>query len=224
MEPVKPFSITTDVETSFTSVADIGLSGQNIQRQETPMKEPLATAVPSKTSENPSFDMPDAHIRSIEEQEAQKAWATSMVDEDDEPQFWLNMLETLEETDSFPSKLEMWIRSKTHVTTKLAIAHAKENQDTRTVEEIVPKELHDFLNVFSNKKATRFPKRKPYDHKIKTKPGFKPKRHKLYSLTPEEDAALKMLIDENLVKGCIRPSKSEMASSFFFVKKKDNKK
>ena len=49
------------------------------------MEEPLATAVPSKTPEDPSFDMPDGHIRSIEEQEAQEVWATSMVDEDDEP-------------------------------------------------------------------------------------------------------------------------------------------
>ena len=117
------------------------------------MKEPLATEVPSKTPENPPFDMPDAHIRSIEEQEAQETWATSMIDEDNEPQFWLNMLETLEETDSFPSELEMWIHSKTHVATELTIAHAKENRDTRTVEEIVPKELHDFLDVFSDKKA-----------------------------------------------------------------------
>ena len=168
--------------------------------------------------------MPDAHIRSIAEQEAQEAWAISMVDENDEPQFWLNMLETLEETDSLPSELEMWICSKTHITTELAIAHAKENQDTQTVEEIILKELHDFLDVFSDKKAARFPKRKPYDHKIETKPGFKTKHHKLYSLTPEEDAALKTFIDKNLVKGYIRPSKSEMASSFFFVKKKDNKK
>ena len=47
------------------------------------MKEPLATVVPSKNPDQPSFDMPDAHIRSIEEQEAQEAWATSMVDEED---------------------------------------------------------------------------------------------------------------------------------------------
>ena len=71
------------------------------------MTEPLATEVPSKTPENPLFDMPDAHIRSIEEQEAQETWATLMIGEDDEPQFWLNMLETLEEMDSFPSELEI---------------------------------------------------------------------------------------------------------------------
>ena len=168
--------------------------------------------------------MPYAHICSIKEQEAQETWAASMIDEDDEPQFWLNMLETLEETDSFPSELEMWICSKTHIATKLTIAHVKENQDIRTVQEIILKELHDFLNVFSNKKVTRFLTRKPYDHKIETKPGFKPKHHKLYSLTLEEDAVLKTFIDKNLVKGYIRPSKSEMASSFLFVKKKDNKK
>ena len=103
----------------------------------------------------------------------------------------------------------------------LTIVHAKENQNTQTVEEIILKGLHNFLDVFSDKKATRFPKRKPYNHKIETKPGFKPK---LYSLIPEEDTALKTFIDKNLAKGYIRPLKSEMASSFFFVKKKDSKK
>ena len=188
------------------------------------MEEPLATDVPSKIPSSSSFDMPNTHIRTIEEQEAQETWAASMVDKDNEPQFWLNTLKTLEETDSFPSELEMWIHSKTHVATKLAITHVKEKQDTWMVEEIVLKEFHNFLDIFSNKKAARFPKWKPYNHKIETKPGFKPKCHKLYSLTPEEDAVLKTFIDENLAKGYIRPSKSEMASSFFFVKKKDSKK
>ena len=101
MGPVSPFSITTDVKTSFTSVMDIGPSRQSVQRQEMPMEEPLATAVPSKTPNDPSFDMPDAHIRTIEEQEAQDTWAALIINEDEELQFWLNMLETLEETDSF---------------------------------------------------------------------------------------------------------------------------
>ena len=118
----------------------------------------------------------------------------------------------------------MWICLKTHVATELAIAHGEKMKDTRTVEEIVLKELHDYLNVFSKKKAAQFPKRKPYDHKIETKPGFKPKQHKLYSLTPEEGTALKAFINENLQKGYICLSKSEMASSFFLIKKKSGDK
>ena len=44
---------------------------------------------------------------------------------------------------------------------------------------------------------------------------------KPYHLTMAEEKELKTFIDENLKKGYIRPSKSPMASPFFFVGKKD---
>ena len=190
----------------------------------TSMKDVSRLQTPQKTTIPVSIAMPDVHIYTLEEKQSQEDWIAPMLNEDDEPRYWLNMLETLEETDSFPSELEMWIRSKTHVATELAFADGKETTDTRTVEELVPKELHDYLDVFRDKKATQFPTRKPYDHKIETKPGFKPKHHKVYSLTPEEKTVLKAFIDENLTKGYIQPSKSEMASSFLFVKKKSGDK
>jgi len=55
------------------------------------------------------------------------------------------------------------------------------------------------------------------------KHGFEPKSFKSYRLTPEELKQQKMFINENLRKGYIRPSKSPMASPFFFVSKKDGK-
>jgi hypothetical protein len=42
-------------------------------------------------------------------------------------------------------------------------------------------------------------------------------------MTRVEDKALDVFIDEQLEKGYIRPSKSQYASSFFFIKKKDSK-
>jgi hypothetical protein len=45
----------------------------------------------------------------------------------------------------------------------------------------------------------------------------------IYRLMPKEDAALKEYITEHLRKRYIRPSKSSMASPFFFVDKKDGK-
>ena len=39
-------------------------------------------------------------------------------------------------------------------------------------------------------------------------------------MTPEEDAMTKEFIDNNLAKGYICPSKSPMATPFFFVHKK----
>ena len=38
-----------------------------------------------------------------------------------------------------------------------------------------------------------------------------------------EDLELQKFLDENLAKGYIKPSMSEMASAFFFIKKKDGK-
>jgi hypothetical protein len=43
-------------------------------------------------------------------------------------------------------------------------------------------------------------------------------------MTPEEDAMTKEFIDDNLEKGFIRPSKSPMATPFFFVHKKGTAK
>ena len=43
----------------------------------------------------------------------------------------------------------------------------------------------------------------------------------IYQLTPKETIALKIHIEEGKRKGHLRPSKSPMASPFFFVDKKD---
>jgi hypothetical protein len=42
-------------------------------------------------------------------------------------------------------------------------------------------------------------------------------------LNPPEQPALEEFLEENLRTGCIRPSKSPIASPFFFIKKKDGK-
>jgi len=55
------------------------------------------------------------------------------------------------------------------------------------------------------------------------KEGFEPKSFKMYNLTPEETKELDSFLEEQLAKGYIRPSKSPMASPFFFVSKKDGK-
>jgi len=55
------------------------------------------------------------------------------------------------------------------------------------------------------------------------KEGFEPKSFKTYNLTPEETKELDSFLDKQLAKGYIHPSKSPMASPFFFVSKKDGK-
>ena len=57
-------------------------------------------------------------------------------------------------------------------------------------DQIVLLEYHEYLDVFDEEKANRFPNPRPWDHKIKMKPGFKPKSFKTYNLTPEEQTRL----------------------------------
>ena len=79
----------------------------------------------------------------------------------------------------------------------------------------------EYLDVFDEDKANRYPEPRQWDHKIEMKKGFEPKSFKAYNLTPEEQIKLDKFLKENLKKGYIKPSQSPMASLFFFVKKKD---
>ena len=118
-------------------------------------------------------------------------------------------------------KTNVWIH-KTNITTDLAIkANSKKTEETD--EEIIPKEYHNYLDVFNEEKAHRSPESKPRDHKIEMKEGFETKSFKNYNLTPTEQIELDKFLKENLEKGYIRPFQSPMASLFFFVSKKDGK-
>ena len=121
-----------------------------------------------------------------------------------------------------PETNSVWICSKATLTTDLAIAENLKKDDL-TDKQIVPPEYHEFLDIFNEKRASRFPDKRPWDHKIDMKPDFEPKLFKNYNLTPAEQIKLHNFLKENLEKGYIRKSKSPMASPFFFVKKKDGK-
>jgi hypothetical protein len=117
---------------------------------------------------------------------------------------------------------ELWINLKENLATKLA-SEANQKKPDWTPEQLVPQEYHDYLDIFNEDKANRFPDTRPWDHKIEMKSGFEPKSFKTYNLTPEEQVELDKFLKENLDKGYIKPSQSPMASPFFFVKKKDGK-
>ena len=91
------------------------------------------------------------------------------------------------------------------------------------MEEQIPNEFHDFLDVFSEEKAAHFLESRPWDHKIKLKDNFTPKSFKTYNLTQQEQIKLDRFLKENLDKGYIQPSQSPMGFPFFFVDKKDGK-
>ena len=85
----------------------------------------------------------------------------------------------------------------------------------------VPEEYHEFSDIFAKKDFEKLPECRSCDHAIKLTPGFKPVDCKVYPWNPQEQIALDEFLEENLRTGQIRPSKSPMASPFFFRKKPD---
>ena len=119
----------------------------------------------------------------------------------------------------------MWIQAKN--TTSMTFAQRySEVTDTaeKPLEEQIPREFHEYLSVFSKEASERFPKRKPWDHKIEMKPGFEPKAQKAFSLPQDEVKLAEDFVKENLDKGYIRTSRSPQSSPLFFVNKKDGGK
>ncbi len=71
---------------------------------------------------------------------------------------------------------------------------------------------------------TNSPSQKCGDHAIELTPNASANLDcKVYPLNCNEQAVLDKFLDENLSSGRIRPSKSPMASPFFFIKRKDGK-
>jgi len=66
--------------------------------------------------------------------------------------------------------------------------------------------------------------RKLWDHAIKVKKGFVPRKGKVYPLSREEREEVREFIKEQLRKISIQPSKSPQTVPVFFVGKKDGKK
>jgi Reverse transcriptase (RNA-dependent DNA polymerase) len=117
---------------------------------------------------------------------------------------------------------ELWINLKKNLATKLA-SEANQKKPDLIPEQLVPRGYHNYLDIFDEDKANRFPDTWPWDHKIEMKSGFKPKSFKTYNLTPEEQVELDKFLKENLDKGYIKPLQSPITLPFFFVKKKDGK-
>src|SRR5271163_485676 len=157
---------------------------------------------------------------SMEEEEDQEQWKTrtlNPINEEDDNEIVVSYLEEIKDD-------ELWINAKMNIAVELAIKENKKGGKKEiSMEELVPEDLHDFLDVFNEKQADRFPDSRPWDHKIEMKEGFEPKSFKVYNLTPIEQTELDKFLKENLDKGYIRPSQSPMASPFFFVTKKDGR-
>ena len=100
----------------------------------------------------------------------------------------------------------------------------QEKPKEKTPEELVPKEYHRFLEVFSKKESKCMSLWKPWDHTIDLKDMFKLKKGHIIPLSPAEQEEVMVFLDDQLKKGYICPSKSPQMSLVSFIPKKDGKK
>jgi hypothetical protein len=112
-------------------------------------------------------------------------------------------------------------KSKVYAVTLYEINKALGNQDLqdKPLEEVIPKEYHEFLPLFSKVIAETLPPHRPYDHKIKLQEGFTPPFGPIYSLSQKELGVLKEWIQKTLSKGFIRSSSSPCGAPVLFAPK-----
>ena len=80
----------------------------------------------------------------------------------------------------------------------------------------------EYMEVFSEEAAQRFPPKREDDHAINFKEGtLDTFSCKIYPISTPETTFLRNWIDENLQKQFIRESKSPYASPTFLIKKKN---
>ncbi len=86
-------------------------------------------------------------------------------------------------------------------------------------------EYHDFLNVFSKKKANIFSSHKKHDHRIELEKDHESNHEyvSLYNLSEKKLLLIKKYLKKHLNKNFIELSIAFYASSILFVKKSDNK-
>uniref|UniRef100_A0A0W0FZC5 Reverse transcriptase-rnase h-integrase n=1 Tax=Moniliophthora roreri TaxID=221103 RepID=A0A0W0FZC5_MONRR len=114
---------------------------------------------------------------------------------------------------------EVLIRAKTSVSQTLE--HNQKTEEKKPIEELIPDFLIDYKRQFKKHASERFPESRPYNHAIDLKPGVETLNCKVYPLSLIEQQLQNKFLTDNLRKGYIRPSKSPMASPFFFVSKKE---
>ena len=83
-------------------------------------------------------------------------------------------------------------------------------------------QYHDFRDAFSKEAFDELPPWKAWDHAIDLTPGAELPHSQTFPLSPTEQKELDNFLCENLVNGCICPSKSPMGAPVFFIKKKDS--
>lgn len=99
---------------------------------------------------------------------------------------------------------------------------AKANKLELSADEIkkrLPAEYRDLFQAFLPAEANTLPPHRSYDHKIEVLPGARLPSARNRPFSPTELRVIKRWLDDNLVKGFIRPSKSSSASPLLLARK-----
>ena len=91
-----------------------------------------------------------------------------------------------------------------------------EEIDRRT---ILPKEFHEYLNVFSKAAADTLPSHGPSDHHITLEGDVKLGYSPLYNMSQEEQEIMRKYVHEHMSKEFIDKSTTPFASPMLFVRK-----
>ncbi len=119
-----------------------------------------------------------------------------------------------------PEWAEHHIRAMDTPSQQLA-QEAQKAEVSQPLKDMVPAQYHDFRDVFSKEAFDELPPQKAWDHAIDLSPGTELPHSWTFPLSPAEQKELDNFLQENLVNGCIHPSKSPMGAPVFFIKKKD---
>ena len=178
-------------------------------------KQKIILGYPWFKQNNPEIDWEKCTLTWRKEQDNRKPAPKPLVEEGNDQEAWknhtINPIEELDDEEIGNTvlisyieeiKMKVWINAKGNMATELAIKENKKKAKL-TNEELVPEDLHEFLDVFDENKANQFPESNVWDHKINMKEGFEPKSFKNYNLTPEEQKELDKFLNENLEKGYI---------------------
>src|SRR3984885_12987224 len=212
---------------AFIGVLDKASSQDTVVEQPPERTEPIQKAtieeVPdkeiTKNLETPLFEV---EIE-VEELQNLKEGETLLAYYPSQPVIGISEMETPPSSSEwdFPQG-NIWIRAKISMSQELMQKEREGKQETKkSLDKLLPEHYRHYKTVFEKSASERFPTSQPWDHAIDLKMDFIPKDCKIYPLSLAEQVKLDEFIDENLRKGYIHPSKSPMASPFFFVAKKD---
>jgi Retroviral aspartyl protease len=150
-------------------------------------KQKVILGYPWFKQTNPDINWKKCTLTWRTEQDKRKSTPKPTIENKIDPEDWKNhTVNLIEELDNEQignaillsyieeAKSKVWINVKTGIAMELAIKENEKKADL-LVEKLIPEDLHNFLDVFDDNKANRFPESNMWDHKINMKEGFEPK-------------------------------------------------